>query len=456
LSKVLVEPASGTATVGDIVRFQLRVDNTGPTDITLLPLGDNFHFNHACISYQSASPPPDVVIQNASEHVLRWYNLGPLQAGDRLVVTVEFRAEQACEEVLNRALMYNAMDEYGSPVPNQLADATVRIVAAATATATATATSTPTSVPTDTPTEVPPQTPTATRTATPSVTSTPSATPTATPSATSTPSATPTLVVHIPTPTPTGMPTNTATSQPTHTPTPTPTATHTATATATPALPAHPDCVWIDSFDGPFLEPGWSWIREDPSHWSLASHPGYLRITGQQGALLGAINNAVNVLLRDLPEGDFDVQTRLLFAPAENFQIAGLLIYQDDDNFMALGRAFCDVAPPLCVGDGIYLDLEMRGAFLWNETLEPTVPGAETHLRLVRRSGAYQASWSPDGERWRRVGAEIYLAGFEPTQMGLTVSDGDTGAGQIPADFDYFCLGGTPVWIYLPLIGHGA
>jgi hypothetical protein len=460
-----VDPAGGTATVGDIVGFDLRVENTGSTDITLLPLGDNFHFNHSCVSYQSASLPPDVIIQNASEHVLRWYNLGPLLAGDRLIVTLEFRAEQACEEVLNRALMYNAMDEFGSPVPNQLADATVRIVAEATPTATASATSTPTSLATATPTEVPTQTPTPTVAATPSATSTPSATPTLvdtpTPTSTAVPTNTPTSQpTHTPTPTatsaPTPTPTATRTVTPTASPTPTPTATPTATGTPTPTLPAHPECVWIESFDGPFLKPSWSWIREDPSHWSLASHPGVLRITSQQGALLGATNNAVNVLLRGLPEGDFEVRTRLLFAPTENFQIAGLLIYEDDDNFMALGRAFCDVGPPLCVGDGIYLDLEMHGTFLWNETLEPTVPGAETHLRLVRRSGAYQAYWSPDGERWRRVGAEIHLAGFDPTQMGLLVSDGDTGASQIPADFDYVCLTESAFPVYLPLVSRAA
>jgi uncharacterized repeat protein (TIGR01451 family) len=140
LAKALIDPSGGEATVGDIIRFELRVDNTGPTDITVLPLADNFHFNHECISYQAANPPPDLVIQNDNEHVLRWYNEGTLHAGSRVTFLVEFRAEKSCGEVRNRVLIYNAVDEHGSPVQDQLADATVRIIEAD-------ATATPTSEP---------------------------------------------------------------------------------------------------------------------------------------------------------------------------------------------------------------------------------------------------------------------------------------------------------------------
>ena len=42
---------------------------------------------------------------------------------------------------------------------------------------------------------------------------------------------------------------------------------------------------WTDDFDAASLDSSWSWIRNDPTHWSLTERPGFLRITTdtQQG-----------------------------------------------------------------------------------------------------------------------------------------------------------------------------
>jgi len=135
LSKQLLEPAGGIATVGGPVRFQITLHNAGPTTITTLPLVDNF--DDVCLAYEGATPAPDNA--DLARHLLLWYNLGPLAPGASKAVTVDFAARAECETALNRAGVTTAEDEHGVPVPERLVDATVRI-AAATPTPTATAT----------------------------------------------------------------------------------------------------------------------------------------------------------------------------------------------------------------------------------------------------------------------------------------------------------------------------
>jgi len=204
VSKSLLDPAGGTASVGDTVQFAIAITNTGKTAITTLPLTDQY--DNACLASTGASRPPDNMIVEGDQTKLLWFNLGRLQAGSSLTVTVEFTAAAACAPALNRAGVTTAKDENGTEVPAVVARAEVLIEAA---TPTPTATETPTAMPSATPTD------------TPTAMSTPSPTATATEMPTETPTTTPTL-------------TDTPTSTPTWTETPTDTATPTATPSATP------------------------------------------------------------------------------------------------------------------------------------------------------------------------------------------------------------------------------
>jgi uncharacterized repeat protein (TIGR01451 family) len=127
LSKTLLEPVDGIAIVGDTVRFQIVLENIGPTSITALPLTD-VYFGQ-CLSYRNASPAPDNVLP--AQQQLLWYNLGPLAAGQRRTVTVELSAEAACDSARNAAGVTNAVDEFGSPVTALLEDAYLHIAAPA-------------------------------------------------------------------------------------------------------------------------------------------------------------------------------------------------------------------------------------------------------------------------------------------------------------------------------------
>jgi len=224
-----------------------------------------------------------------------------------------------------------------------------------------------------------------------------------------------------------------------------------ALASAMPAtspsstVPGAPACTWRDDF-AVEVDPRWSWVREDPTHWSLSARPGFLRITTQAGGLFSAANNARNLLLQDAPDGDWTVETRLVFSPAQNFHSAGLLAYQDDDNYVLLAHGFCDLQPPYCVGNGVYFDLEEDGA----SGGHAVVPiAAETlYLRLGRSDEAYQASVSSDGIDWTPVGQYSPAEPFASLRLGLVA----TSAPEIPADFDYACVRAPPQRIYLPVL----
>jgi len=194
--------------------------------------------------------------------------------------------------------------------------------------------------------------------------------------------------------------------------------------------------VFETGFDGDALDAGWRWLREDPAHWALGERPGFLTITTQEGGLLGDANTACNVLLRDAPSGDFEITTYVEFHPNENFQFAGLIVYESDDRFLALGRAFCGARLLNCVGNGIYFDAEGTGRSS-TESFSASHGLGQAYLRITKRGAAYSGYYSADGVIWELIGRHL-TSGFTPQEVGLYTADSDTGAREIPAEFDLF------------------
>ncbi len=188
-----------------------------------------------------------------------------------------------------------------------------------------------------------------------------------------------------------------------------------------------------DDFEGG-LFPGWYWAYEDPTHWSLSDVPGSLRIMSQ-GTSLYAEAIPQNLLWRDAPGGDFEIQTKVAFEPAFDFQQAAILIYEDVNNFVLLNRGFC--GQELCVNSGVYLDIEQDGEVNFNNFMIPTnLP--ETYLRLRKEGTIYTGYYSADGHVWVEIGQ--YEHPMAPLKIGLNANNGndDPGAPQLPADFDFF------------------
>ena len=71
-----------------------------------------------------------------------------------------------------------------------------------------------------------------------------------------------------------------------------------------------------------------------------AAHPGLLRIPADTGDLWASLNNTRNSLFRNLPANWTSIRLKLSFAPTQNYQQAGLLAYQDDDNYVQICRIY--------------------------------------------------------------------------------------------------------------------
>ena len=193
---------------------------------------------------------------------------------------------------------------------------------------------------------------------------------------------------------------------------------------------------WKDDFNGSLAD-GWRWVRENSSKWNLTQNSGFLRLYDSP---YKSDRETQNMLLRGAPGGDFAIKTHVFFEPKTNFQFAGLTIYQDDENTISFGRAFCDT-PNICVGNGIYFDYVTGGTWAGNNFATQIDDSNEAYLLLERHGDVIKAFFSYDGLSWIEIGSHTLESGFLVTGVGLVASgDYDKSDADIHADFDYFEL----------------
>lgn len=189
--------------VGDVMRFEVVVQNTGNTTLRTVPVDDTWDSD--CMEFVTASPSPDVVDALAGH--IHWNDVGPLAPGGSAILSVFLRAKSPCapawncaraswveEEVVRLDAMDCAEVPIGRGIPKLYLPIVMRQYAAPGPTYTPTRTPTATRLPASaTPTRTPAPTRTPTRTATsPSATATPTRSPT--PTAMPTPTGTPRLI----------------------------------------------------------------------------------------------------------------------------------------------------------------------------------------------------------------------------------------------------------------------
>ncbi len=230
--------------------------------------------------------------------------------------------------------------------------------------------------------------------------------------------------------TPTTTSSSSQTTLPTSTATSTNTPNYTSTATATPSkTPNVGNCTYIDTFTTPSLDSGWSWIRENPLTWSLTQRLGSMRIYTEKGDIWENTNNAKNILVRNAPIDNFEIRARLFFSPTKNYQQAGLLIYENDDNYAQIVRAYIN-------GQQVGAVDEESGSgsdFILKNTLN------EIYLRLVRTGSTITAYYSADGSSWSTITS--FTSTISNLSVGIITDTYDiSGVPQTPADFDFFCI----------------
>lgn len=200
----------------------------------------------------------------------------------------------------------------------------------------------------------------------------------------------------------------------------------------------------FDGFDGK-LGLNWQPIRHDPSHVSLTKHPGKLTITTQRGTIHEAEKarnepQAKNLFVIDNPLGkdvDFVMTTCITsFTPQQAYQQAGLLVYDDDDNYLKWsyeynwrkgeGQTFHVVAETNAKAEHIQVDSESGLERYW--------------LRLTKRGNRYEFASSKDGKAYSVYGQVKWGEGA-PKKLGLIAKNGGPqGVKEMDVPFDFFEL----------------
>ena len=181
----------------------------------------------------------------------------------------------------------------------------------------------------------------------------------------------------------------------------------------------------------------WSWVREDPENWSLAIAPGSLQINVGNGYVLA--HNSSNLLLRPAPEGNFQIETQVMFDPAHNFEFAGLIIYESDSNFIQAGHGYCSSVG--CIGEGLYMNIYRKGIAAIPSPMQTYTHRDPVFLRLSRRGDTYTLESSQDGNVWFFIGS--HTSNINPLQIGLVASQNLRGK-ILPATFGYFEVRSLP------------
>jgi glucose/arabinose dehydrogenase/regulation of enolase protein 1 (concanavalin A-like superfamily) len=143
-------------------------------------------------------------------------------------------------------------------------------------------------------------------------------------------------------------------------------------------------------------------------NYSQATHPGVLRIPVDTGDLWGTLNSTRNSLFRDIPTNWTSLRLKLSFAPTQNYQQAGLVVYQNDDNYVQITRIYNG-------GNKISFVRETGGTASVLQSV--TAPAAANLLLRLDRDPAtsrISSYYSVDGTTWTAVGNGVIQAVSNP------------------------------------------
>jgi glucose/arabinose dehydrogenase len=202
--------------------------------------------------------------------------------------------------------------------------------------------------------------------------------------------------------------------------TPSSATTYTATFQAAASGTRHYDFTYQDRAS--LLTAGWDFLARTATgatrnteqtsgalvDYDQATHPGVLRIPVDTGDLWVDWNNTRNSLFRDVPTNWTSLRLKLSFAPTQNYQQAGLVVYQDDDNYVQIARMYNG-------GNKICFVRETGGAATVLQAVTFTAT-TDLHLRLDRdaTTGRISSFYSLNGTTWTAVGSGVIQAVNNP------------------------------------------
>ncbi|WP_053205743.1 ThuA domain-containing protein [Jiangella muralis] len=195
-----------------------------------------------------------------------------------------------------------------------------------------------------------------------------------------------------------------------------------------------------DEFDGSAVD-GCRWnsvVRYDSSAVTVAD--GNLSIETQPGDINGPANeDPSNFILQRVPDGDWTIETRLTPTMLHQWQLAGLMVYGDDDNYVKF-----DVIAQNSAGAATNLHAELvseKGGQFGNGgnrniDIPDTSESGWFYLRMTKSGDTYTAEISDGGVNWTSLGDPV-TNDAELTSFGL-MAIGPQQTQPVTVAFDYF------------------
>jgi hypothetical protein len=186
--------------------------------------------------------------------------------------------------------------------------------------------------------------------------------------------------------------------------------------------------ILTDEFEG-VLGLDWTWINEDPTHWSLSDVPGALRIVAQAGSLADGLEGVQNALMLPVPEAYFDIVASVAYEPTADFQQASILVELEDGSVVSMGRRFCAEENEGCLGGEVHFEGPEP------DCVVGSLPADDGTVQLIIRSfGRSLVGYWMDGDELTEVGR--CFTELAAMTLGLAAFNGDGSVDEIPADFD--------------------
>lgn len=215
-------------------------------------------------------------------------------------------------------------------------------------------------------------------------------------------------------------------------PPPEPTATLAPTVTIAPTITALPEGILFrDDFSG-YFQPGWTWELEDPEKWVFVEDDGgqWLQVIGNSGRS--------NVLLREIPAGDFAIVAHIKADPHLNFHQANIFVFQDAENYIVVNTGYC--APCPVGGPGYFMETVVTGGSALNHyELPRNENDLNVYLKIEVVGDVISGYYATEPGEWTRIGRFGNFYDLKTIGLSATNSSPPSGTPEdIIARFDYF------------------
>jgi beta-xylosidase len=173
-----------------------------------------------------------------------------------------------------------------------------------------------------------------------------------------------------------------------------------------------------DEFDSKELDRRrWMVFSEDPTRWKFEN--GKLAIQTDDGDVFENRSDLSNLFLEEAPLGDFDVTTRVVIDPKQDYQQAFLTLWQDHNNFAKITFVHTHGGKRIEIG----VEKDEKYQSHRHEILDAT----EVWLQIKRRGESIEFLSSTDGKKF--VSVETQQVALRDLKVGIGACSPDAKEG---------------------------